>query len=46
MTFLEKTNPNKHTLTERLNDTLNQDEFGNPSAYYDYKKFNENFTKN
>ena len=41
--FSKKTNSNEHTLTERLNDMMNQKKFDNPSSYYDYEKFNENF---
>ena len=43
---LTKTNPNECNLTEHLNNMMNQKEFDNPSAYYDYKKFNENFHQN
>ena len=43
ITFSKKTNPNQYILTGCLNDMMNQEEFYNPSAYYDYKKFNEYF---
>ena len=39
-------NSNKHILTERLNDMMNQKEFDSPSVYYDYEKFNEDFGQN
>ena len=44
--FSKKTNANKYILTERFNDMMNQEEFGDPSAYYNYKRFNENFDQN
>ena len=45
-TFSILTNPNEHILTERLNDMIDQEEFDNPSAYYDYKRSKENFEQN
>ena len=46
MTFSKKKNSSEHSLPERLNDMMNIKEFDNPSAYYDYKKINENFDQN
>ena len=45
-TFSIWTNPNEHILAERLNDMMDQEEFDNPSVYYNYKRLKENFDQN
>ena len=44
-TFSKKVNPYADILIEQLNDMMDQEQedFFNPSAYFDCKKFNENF---